>query len=132
MTEYYTFREGNYSLFHNYAKIIKINKTYNLIYSGDFNEIKIWDFLNKKFITKIISNNANGLGGFTIINNRYLLIGSRDKNIKEFDIDKQIMIKDISKHSNYVVGIKPAEDKNGNIYFVSYGCDNNIYLWKSD
>ena len=132
LTEYYTFIEGNDSKYHNYAKIIKINNTYNLIDTGDFNSIKIWNFLNKSFITKINSNNTSGLGGFTIINNRYLLIGSFDKNIKEFDIEKQMMIKDINKHSDRVVGIKPVKDKNGNIFFASYGCDKNIYLWSSN
>ena len=132
LTEYYTFIEGNDSSSHNYAKIIKINNTYNLIDTGDFNSIKIWNFLNKSFITKINSNNTSYLGGFTIINNRYLLIGSQDKNIKEFDIEKQMMIKDINKHSNYVIGIKPVKDKNGNMLFVSYGCDKNIYLWSSN
>ena len=134
LTEYYTFIEGNDSSYHNYAKIIKINNTYNLIDTGDFNSIKIWNFLNKSLITKINSNNGSGLGGFTIINNRYLLIGSRDKNIKEFDIEKQMMIKDINKHSDYVIGIKPVKDKNGNIFFVSYGysSDKNIYLWSAN
>ena len=132
LTEYYTFIEGNDSNYHNYAKIIKINNTYNLIDTGAFNSIKIWNFLNKSLITKINSNTNNALGGFTIINNRYLLIGSQDKNIKEFDIEKQMMIKDINKHSNYVIGIKPVKDKNGNMLFVSYGYDKNIYLWSSN
>ena len=71
MTEYYNFIEGNDSSCHNCAKIIKINNTYNLIDTGDFNTIKIWDFLNKRLITKIISNTTEYLRGFTIINNRY-------------------------------------------------------------
>ena len=94
--------------------------------------IKIWNFLNKSLITKINSNNGSGLGGFTIINNRYILIGCYDKNIKEFDIEKKMMIKDINKHSNCMAGIKPVKDKNGNILFASYGYGNNIYLWGSN
>ena len=133
LTEYYNFIEGNDSSYHNCAKIIKINNTYNLIDTGCFNSIKIWNFLNKSLITKINSNNDSNLGGFTIINNRYLLIRSSDKNIKEFDIEKQMLIKDINKHSSYVVGIKPVKDKNGNIFFVSYAYgDKNIYLWSSN
>ena len=132
LTEYYTFIEGNDSSAHNYAKIIKINNTYNLIDTGAFNSVKIWNFFNKSLITKITLNNNEGLGGFTIINNRYLLTGSFDKVIKEFDIEKQIMIKDINKHSDWVVGIKPAKDKYGNMLFVSYSKDNNIYLWGSN
>ena len=90
LTEYNTFIEGNDSQYHNEAKIIKINDIYNLIDTGDFNSIKIWNFLNKNLITKITSNNSSYLGGFMIINNRYLFIGCGDKNIKEFDIEKKL------------------------------------------
>ena len=43
-----------------------------------------------------------------------------------------MMIKDINKHSDYVIGIKPVKDKNGNMLFASYGCDSNIYLWSAN
>ena len=130
MTEYNTFIEGNDSSNHNYAKIIKINNIYNLIDTGILNSVKIWNFFNKSLITKITSNSSY-LGGFTINNNRYLFTGSYDKSIKEFDIEKKIMIKDTNKHSDIVVGIKPVKDKNGNIFIISYGynSDKNIYLW---
>ena len=129
LTEYHTFIEGNDGNCHNEAKIIKINDTYNLIDTGSFNHIKIWDFVNKNLINKINSDTTDYLRGFMIINNRYLFIGSCDKNIKEFDLEKKIMIKSINKHNNYVVGIKPVKDKNGNIFIISYSQDNNIYLW---
>ena len=51
---------------------------------------------------------------------RYLFVGSHDNNIKEFDIDKKIMIKEIIRHSGIVVVIKPVKDKRGNIFIVSY------------
>ena len=128
-TEYYTFAEGNDSNYHVEAKIIKIKDTYYLIEAGGSNSVKIWDFVNKNLITKIISNNTSSLRGFIIINNRYIFIGSDDNNIKEFDIEKKIMIKNISKHSSNCVGIKIVKDKNGNSFIVSYGGDRNIYLW---
>ena len=129
LTEYYTFIEGNDGNYHNCAKIVKINDTYNLIDTGNFNSIKIWDFLNKNLITKINSNTGSRLTGFTIINNKYLIIGSDSKNILEFDLEQKIIIKSINKHSSTVVGIKPVKDKNGNIFIVSYSQDKNIFLW---
>ena len=92
-----------------------------------FNSIKIWDFINKNLITKINSNSQ--LYGYMIINNRYLFIGSNDNQIKEFDLEKKIIIKNINKHTSNVYGIKQVKDKNGNEFIVSYGGDNNIYLW---
>ena len=129
LNEYYTFIEGNDTQYHNEAKIIKINNNYNLIDTGYFNYIKIWDFINKNLITKINSNNTSYLYGYMIINNRYLFIGSDDNQIKEFDLEKKIIIKNINKHTSTVHGIKPVKDKNGNEFIVSYGGDNNIYLW---
>ena len=128
-TNYNCFIEGNDSTYHNYAKIIKINNVYNLIDIGDLNKIKIWDFFNKNLIKCISSNNSSGLCGLIMINNKYLIVGSDDKNCKVFDMNNGILIKDISKHSNYVLGIKLIIDKNKNKYFVSYGGDYNIYLW---
>ena len=87
------------------------------------------DFHDKNLIIKITSNNNKVLGGFTIINNRYLYIGSGDNNIKEFDIEKKIMIKETKKHSGMVVGTKPVIDKNGNMLIFSYSYDKNIHLW---
>jgi len=69
------------------------------------------------------------LYGFIIINNIYLIIGSNDQNIKIFDINNGKLIRDIKKHSSYILGIKPVIDINNNKYFVSYGNDKNIYLW---
>ena len=64
-----------------------------------------------------------------IINNRYLFIGSDDNQIKEFDLEKKIIIKYINKHTSIVIGIKAIKDKNGNEFIVSYDGGNNIYLW---
>ena len=128
-SNYYCFRENNDTQCHNYVKIIKIKNIYNLIDVGSFNQIKIWDFFNKNLIKCITSNSESGLGGFILINNIYLIIGSFDNEIKVFDINNGIIVKKFNKHTSEVVGIKAIKDKNNNQYFVSYGYDNNIYLW---
>ena len=71
------------------------------------------------------------LGGYIIINNIYLIIGSHDKEIKVFDMNNGIIIKKFNKHTDYIVGIKAIKDKDNNQYFVSYGYndDKTIYLW---
>ena len=92
-SNYYCFRENNDNNYNNYAKIIKLKNTYNLIDVGDFNQIKIWDFFNKNLIKCITSNSKYGLGGFILINNIYLIIGSRNNEIKVFDINNGIIVK---------------------------------------
>ena len=129
-SNYYCFRENNDTNYHNYAKIIKLKNIYSLIDVGNFNQIKIWDFLNKNLIKCISSNSNERLGGFIIINNIYLIIGSFDKEIKIFDMNNGIITKQFNKHTSETVGIKAIKDKNNNQYFVSYGQgDNTIYLW---
>ena len=89
------------------------------------------NFINKTIIANISSNNSSTLTGFTIINNKYLIIGCFDSSIKEFDLEKRILIKNFEKqHSgSTVLGIKPIKDKNGKTLLISYGCDNNMLLW---
>ena len=98
-SNYHCFREINDNNYHNYAKIIKIKNIYNLIDVGNINQIKIWDFFNKKLIKCITSNSINKLGGYIIINNIYIIIGSHDKEIKVFDINNDIIIKKFIKHT---------------------------------
>ena len=57
LTEYSTFIEGNDINNHIETKIIKINDIYNLIDTGNFISIKIWDFINKNLRTKNTPNN---------------------------------------------------------------------------
>jgi len=130
LTEYNNFNDNNDSNYHNYAKIVKIHNNYNLIDVGNFYHIKIWDFNNKNLISKINYDSTNQyLRGFIVVNNKYLIVGCKDKKIKTFDIEKELLIKNFDKHSSNVVGIKNIKDKDGNDFIASYGQDNNIYLW---
>ena len=69
------------------------------------------------------------MGGFILVNNLYLIIASHDNEIKVFDINNGILVTKFSKHTSTVVGVKLIKDKDNNTYFVSSGCDNNMYLW---
>ena len=93
-----------------------------------FNTINIWDFINKKLISKINSDTNCYLYGFVIINSKYLFIGS-NKGIKEFDIENKAHAKNTNKHISTVVGLKPVKDKNNKTYIISYGQDKKIFLW---
>ena len=70
------------------------------------------------------------LGGFMLINNLYLIVGSFDNEIQLFIINNGILFKKFNKHTGYVVRIKSIKDKDNNEYFVSYSQnDTNKYLW---
>ena len=59
-----------------------------------------------------------------------MFIGGSDNNLKLFDIEKNIFIKDFPKHTNSVIGVKVISGNNNNNYLVTYGCDYNINLWR--
>ena len=131
LNQYHCFIDGNDSQYHYYAKIVETKKGYNLIDIGNCNYIKIWDFNNKKIISKINSDSNSNLRGFVVINNKYLLAGSCEgnNNIKEFNIENNSFVRSFNKHTSSVVGLKPIKDKNVKNYIVSYGQDKNIFLW---
>ena len=129
LTEYHRFIENKDSNNHNYAKVIKIDEIYYLIDAGNFNIIKVWDFFNKTLTANIPSNNSKGLNGFITVNNRYLIIGTRDGSIKEFDIQKRILIKSFDKIHTDTLGIKIIKDKNGKIFLASYDGNKKLLLW---
>ena len=87
--------------------------------------------MNKTLIINIQTNISSGLGGFSSINNKYLIIGGRDGSIKEFDLEKRILITNFEQQhqKSFVLGVKPIKDKNGKTFLISYGGDKNIFLW---
>ena len=85
--------------------------------------------MNKTLIANISQNISSGLGAFATINNKYLIIGGRDGSIKEFDLEKRILIKNFDKQQSCVLGIKPIRDKNDKPFLISYGTDKNMFLW---
>ena len=128
-TEYHRFLENNDSNYHNYAKIIKIDAIYNLIDVGTSSSVRIWNFFNKNLLASINGDSRYNLAGFITINNRYLIIGSSDGFIKEFDIGKKILLKNLDKkHTSNVLGIKAIKDSNEKTFLVSYGRDKNMFL----
>ena len=97
-----------------------------------FNSIKLWDFLKKNLIANIVSTQDSCLSGLVLINNRYLIVGNQDGYLKEFDIQNQILVKDVKNHhhKSNVLGIKTIKNKDGKIYLASYGTDKNIFQWE--
>ena len=132
LIQYNCFFDKNQGNYHNYAKIMKSNDNYILIVIGYFKSIKLWDFLNKNLIANIVSNQDSCLSGIVLINNRYLIVGNQNGYLKEFDIQNQILVKDVKnhQHTSNVLGIKAIKDKNGKNYLASYGKDGNIFQWE--
>ena len=132
LIQYNCFFDKNQENYHNYAKIMKSNDKYILIDIGYFNSIKLWDFLKKNLIANIVSTQDSCLSGLVLINNRYLIVGNQDGYLKEFDIQNQILVKDVKNHhhKSNVLGIKTIKNKDGKIYLASYGTDKNIFQWE--
>ena len=118
--------KGHYSVvIYNKDDIIK------LIESSDDKNIRIWNFHTGQMINKINVSNKYCLNGVCLWDHEYIFVGCYDKKIKLLNINKGILIKNISGHNSRVLTIKKiAHPIYGNC-LISQSWDNKIKLWST-
>ena len=118
--------KGHYSVvIYNKDDIIK------LIESSDDKNIRIWNFHTGQMINKINVSNKYCLNGICLWDHEYIFVGCYDKKIKLLNINKGILIKNISGHNSRVLTIKKiAHPIYGNC-LISQSWDNKIKLWST-
>ena len=118
--------KGHYSVvIYNKDDIIK------LIESSDDKNIRIWNFHTGQMINKINVSNKYCLNGICLWDHEYIFVGCYDKKIKLLNINKGILIKNISGHNSRVLTIKKiAHPIYGNC-LISQSWDNKINLWST-
>ena len=118
--------KGHYSVvIYNKDDIIK------LIESSDDKNIRIWNFHTGQMINKINVSNKYCLNGICLWDHEYIFVGYYDKKIKLLNINKGILIKNISGHNSRVLTIKKiAHPIYGNC-LISQSWDNKIKLWST-
>ena len=70
-----------------------------------------------------------GLNGGLFWNDEYLIFSGHDKNIKIINIKTGKMEQNLSKHGNQVSDVKKIEIPCFGVCLISYGYNDNIYLW---
>ena len=118
-----------YNDFTNHFSII-INDNNNLvkiIESSFEGIIRIWDFHSGKLIKKI--NVIDKLiYGICLWNENFLFVGCIDKNIKLVDLNKGIVVKNLSGHNQEICTIKKIIHPKYGECLLSHGI-NDIILW---
>ena len=108
----------------------KKNETIYLI-SGDSDSdgnVIIFDFLS----TNEISSNSIGnyyLYSLCSLNEKYILVGDNNKELKIIDFDNKSIVKNYSAHNNIIYGIEKIKIPEKGEYIITYD-DTEIKLWK--
>ena len=120
--------EGEGLNWHLYGGVVIINGK-EILFEGDYSTgyVKIWDFNEKKLIQKI--STGVQLNGGLFWNDEYVIFSGHDANIKVINIKTGKMEKNLSKHNNQVSGVKKIVIPYFGECLISYGYNDNIYLW---
>ena len=110
--------------------IVNLFKKNNLIYliTGDNGgNIIIFDYLSTNEIYSI------SIGGIIFslcsINEKLMLIGNSNNELKVFDIDKKSFIKNYQGHNSPIIGIEKIKTSEKDEYIITYDYDE-IKVWK--
>ena len=118
--------KGHYSIVvYNKDDIIK------LIESSDDKNIRIWNFHTGQLINKINVSNKYCLNGICLWDHEYIFVGCYDKKIKLLNINKGILVKNISGHNSRVLTIKKIVHPIYGKCLISQSWDNKIKLWST-
>ena len=118
--------KGHYSIvIYNKDDIIK------LIESSDDKNIRIWNFHSGELINKIKISDKYCLNGICLWSYEYIFVGCYDKKIKLININKGILVKNISGHNSRVLTIKKIIHPIFGKCLISQSWDNRIKLWST-
>ena len=109
--------------------VYKNNKELKLIESCDDGNIRIWDFHSANLLKKI-KISAQFIFGICLWNNNYIYVGCEDKTIKLIEINKGLIVKNLSGHNDDVLSINKIILPNYGECLISQGRKNDqIKLW---
>ena len=118
--------KGHYSIvIYNKDDIIK------LIESSDDKNIRIWNFHSGELINKIKISDKYCLNSICLWSYEYIFVGCYDKKIKLININKGILVKNISGHNSRVLTIKKIIHPIYGKCLISQSWDNRIKLWST-
>ena len=100
-----------------------------IIATCDIQNIRIWNFESTELINKIKIEGIK-LRGICLYNEKYLLVGCGDNDIKLIDLEKGIIIKSLIGHKEKVCTIIKRNLPNLGKYFFSHAYDDKIIIWK--
>ena len=122
-----TYKSNKYNKEHIIINLFKKNEIIYLI-SGDYGgNVIIFDFIS----TNEISSISFGYWVYSLcsLNEKYILVGGYNKELKIIDFDNKSIVKNYSAHNNYIYGIEKIKIPEKGEYIITYD-DTDIKLWQ--
>jgi len=122
-----TYKSNKYKSEHNIINLFKKNQTIYLI-SGDLSgNVIIFDFLSTNELSSI--SFGNSVLSLYSLNEKYILVGCYNKELKIIDFNNKSIVKNYSAHKNYIRGMEKIKIPEKGEYIITYN-NIDIKLWK--
>ena len=123
-----TYKSYQYKNQHLVINLFKKNETIYLISGDSCGNVIIFDFLSKNEIS------SNSVGNYYVyslcsLNEKYILVGGYNKELKIIDFDNKSIVKNYSAHDERIRGIEKIKIPEKVEYIKSYN-DTEIKLWQ--
>ena len=123
-----TYKSNKCNNEHTIINLFKKNEIIYLI-SGDLGgNVIIFDFISTNEISSISVGNYR-LFSLCSLNEKYILVGGDNKELKIIDFDNKSIVKNYSAHNNRIFDIEKIKIPEKVEYIISYN-DTEIKLWK--
>ena len=91
--------------------------------------IRFWDFHTSKLIRSIYVNSFINLRGLCLWNNKYLIVGGNEHQIKIVDLKQGKVVKYFKEHTGTICTVERINSKVYGECLLSQGMDGAIKLW---
>ena len=122
------YKSNKYNCQHLIINLFHKNETIYLITGDDGNNVIIFDFLSTNEISTISVGNYC-IYSLCSLNEKNILVGNSNKELKIIDVDNKSIVKNYSVHNNYVYGIEKIKIPEKGEYIITYD-NTDIKLWQ--
>jgi WD40 repeat protein len=117
--------------FHTSAVVFENKSEVTLIECDGNGYIRLWNFHTAELIKTIYIRPFIILRGMCLWNNKYLIVGSSDHQIKLVDLKLGKIVQTFKEHTGKVCTVEKIESKKYGECLLSQGLDGKIKLWTS-
>ena len=123
-----TYKSNKYNKEHMIINLFKKNEIIYLISGDGGGNVIIFDFISTNEISSI-SVGKYSVYSLCSLNEKYILVGGYNKELKIIDFDNKSIVKIYSAHNNYILGIEKIKIPEKGEYIITYN-DPDIKLWE--
>ena len=123
-----TYKSNKYNNQHIIINLFKKNEIIYLISGDDGGNVIIFDFISTNEISSI-SVGKYWIYSLCSLNEKYILVGGNNKELKIIDFDNKSIVKNYLAHNNDILGIEKIKIPEKGEYIITYD-GTEIKLWK--